>query len=50
MIAVENAINVGKKAILSVGKGIIRAMNDEQLHVIAEVLEESVLSVPVVEA
>ena len=50
MIAVENAINVGKKAILSVGKGIIKAMNDEQLHVIAEVLEESVLSVPVVEA
>ena len=30
MIAVENAINVGKKAILSVGKGIIKAMNDER--------------------
>lgn len=44
MMAVENAIKIGKKAILSVGKRIIKAMNDDQIHVIAEVLEESILS------
>ncbi|WMX12629.1 MULTISPECIES: hypothetical protein [unclassified Aureispira] len=41
MIAVENAIKVGKKAILGVGKSIIKAMNDEQLLVIGSVLEDS---------
>ncbi|BDS10781.1 hypothetical protein [Aureispira anguillae] len=42
MIAVENAIKVGKKAILTVGKGIIKAMTDEQLLIIATVIEESI--------
>ena len=41
MIAVENAIKVGKKAILTVGKGILKAMNDEQLLIIGSVLEDS---------
>lgn len=40
MIAVENAIKVGKKAILSVGKRILKAMTDEQLLIIGNVLEE----------
>lgn len=41
MIAVENAIKVGKKAILTVGKGILKAMNDEQLLIIGDVLRDS---------
>ena len=40
MIAVENAIKLNKKAILTVGKGIIKAMNDEQLLTIANVIED----------
>lgn len=43
MIAVENAIKIGKKAILTVGKKIIKGMNDDQLLVIANVLEESII-------
>ena len=43
MMAVEQAISIGKKAILTVGKGIIKGMTDEQLLVIAEILEESML-------
>lgn len=46
MIAVENAIKVGKKAILTVGKGIIKAMSDEQLLIIVNVLEESITVSP----
>ena len=42
MIAVENAIKIGKKAILTVGKGIIKAMSDEQLLVIGNVLEDAI--------
>lgn len=42
MIAVENAIKVGKKAILTVGKGILKAMNDDQLLIIGKVLEDSI--------
>lgn len=41
MIAVENAIKIGKKAILTVGKGIIKAMSDEQLLIIGNVLEDA---------
>jgi hypothetical protein len=41
MIAVENAIKIGKKAILTVGKGIIKAMTDEQLLIIGNVLEDA---------
>jgi hypothetical protein len=41
MIAVENAIKIGKKAILTVGKGILKAMSDEQLLIIGNVLEDS---------
>jgi len=41
MIAVENAIKVGKKAILTVGKKILKTMDDEQLLIIANVLENS---------
>jgi hypothetical protein len=41
MIAVENAIKVGKKAILTVGKGILKTMTDEQLLIIGNVLEDS---------
>jgi len=41
MIAVENAIKIGKKAILTVGKGILKAMTDEQLLIIGNVLEDS---------
>lgn len=48
MIAVENAIKVGKKAILTVGKGIIKAMSDEQLLIIAQVLEESITVKPTI--
>lgn len=46
MIAVENAIKVGKKAILTVGKGILKAMNDEQLLIIGNVLEDSLTTRP----
>lgn len=41
MIAVEGAIKTGKRAILTVGKQIIKGMSNEQLLVIAETLEES---------
>ena len=41
MIAIENAIRINKKAILTIGKGIIKAMNNEQLLIIANILEES---------
>ncbi len=44
MLAVENAIKIGKKGILTVGKKIIKGMNDDQLLVIANVLEESMIS------
>jgi len=50
MIAVENALAVGKKAILTVGKGIIKAMNDEQLLIIANVIEDSITVKDTVEA
>jgi len=43
LIAVRNAIKVGKKAIMTVGKGIIKSMNNQQLETIATVLEESIL-------
>ncbi len=43
MMAVENAIRIGKKAILSVGKSIIKTMNNEQLSVLVDVLEEFIL-------
>lgn len=46
MIAVENAIKVGKKAILTVGKRVLKAMTDEQLLVIGNVLEDSLTSRP----
>ena len=41
MIAIENAIKMNKKAILTIGKGIIKAMNDDQLLIIANIIEES---------
>ena len=44
LIAVENAMMVGKKAIMTIGKGIIKAMDDKQLLTIAEFLESSLIS------
>lgn len=41
MIAVETAIKTGKRAILTVGKQIVKGMPNEQLLVVAETLEES---------
>ncbi|MCP4441456.1 MAG: hypothetical protein GY810_21320 [Aureispira sp.] len=41
MMAVEGAIKTGKRAILTVGKRIIKGMSNEQLLVIAETFEES---------
>ncbi len=43
MIAVENSLNMCKKAIMTVGKGIIKAMSDDQLHTIANFMEESLV-------
>lgn len=40
--AIAFAIKTGKKGILSVGKGIIKAMNDEQISVIVRLLEQSI--------
>ena len=42
MIAIENAIKMNKKAILTIGKGIIKSMNDEQLLIIANIIESSI--------
>ena len=39
---IENAINLNKKAILSIGKGIIKSMNDQQLLAIANILKEAI--------
>ena len=44
LIAVENAMLVGKKAIMTIGKSIIKAMDDSQLLSIAEFLESSVIA------
>ena len=43
LIAVENAMMVGKKAIMTIGKSIIKAMDDNQLLSIAEFLESSLI-------
>ncbi|MDC0231495.1 hypothetical protein OAK19_05970 [Aureispira] len=50
MIAIENAIKMNKKAILTIGKGIIKGMNDNQLLIIANIIESSITISPKVEA
>lgn len=40
--AIAFAIKTGKKGILSVGKGIIKAMNDKQIEVVTNMLEKSI--------
>ncbi len=42
MMAVENSLKIGKKAILSVAKSMLKNMNDEQLLVMAHILKESI--------
>lgn len=43
LMAVENAIKVGKRAILTVGKQILKAMSSEQIGIIMEVMTESLV-------
>ena len=50
MIAIENAIRLNKKAILTIGKGIIKSMNDNQLLIIANIIADSITVSPRVEA
>ena len=40
LMAVENGLKIGKKAILSVTKRMIKGFNDEQLLMAADLLEE----------
>jgi hypothetical protein len=42
LMAVENSLKVGKKAILSVAKRMLKNMNDDQLLVMAHILKESI--------
>lgn len=39
--AVEIAMNMGKNAVLSIGKGILKSMSSEQLTVVIQLLENS---------
>lgn len=45
LMAVENAIHVGKKAILTVGKQILKAMTSEQIGIITGVMVDSLLDI-----
>ncbi len=40
IMAVENALKIGKKAVLTITKKIMKNMNDEQLAVVADLFEE----------
>ncbi len=42
MKSVEMALSVGKQGIFSVSKGILKAMNNEQLEVIVKLFENSI--------
>jgi phosphoribosyl-dephospho-CoA transferase len=50
MIAVEQATNIGRRAVMTIGKSLVKSLSDEQLLVIANVLEESILTRPNTEA
>jgi hypothetical protein len=40
---VEIAMNMGKNAVLSIGKGILKSMSNEQLQVVIQMLEKSLV-------
>lgn len=42
LMAVEKSLKIGKKAIMSVAKGMIKKMDDEQLLTMAQILKESI--------
>jgi len=44
MIAVEKATNIGRKAVMTIGKSLVKSLSNEQLLIIANILDESIVA------